>query len=176
MLFFLVGSARVAAALPTDLRAAWIFAVTPGSGAATRKGLRRLSWGLLVLPIAAIAAAACGWRQSAALGGAMAVALVAAGALVTEVFLLGLEDVPCARPWPPRQTVRRYWPVYLLSFAAVSTVPPWLLTRSPSGAILFGVVLIFSAAIVSVAGRWIDRSEPPDRSADQAAFQVLGLE
>lgn len=177
MLFFLVAGARVAAALPTDLRAAWIFNVTPGSTAATRTGLRRLSWGVIVLPLAAIAALACGWRQSAALAGAMAVTIVAAGALVTEVFLLGLEDVPCARPWPAqRLALRRYWTLYIFSFLAAATLPPWMLARSPSGAVVFSVVLVFFAVIVSLAGSRLDRSEPPDRSADQAAFQVLGLE
>ena len=177
MLFVLIAGARVAAALPTDLRAAWIFSVTPGSTVATRTGLRRLSWGAVVLPLATLAALACGCRQSAVLAGAMAITVAAAGALVTEVFLLGLEDVPCARPWPAqRQAFRRYWTLYLVSFLAATTTPAWLLARSPSGAVVFSVVLVFLSFVVAIGGGRIDRSEPPDRSADQAAFQVLGLE
>ncbi|HET9369065.1 MAG TPA: hypothetical protein VFO19_02415, partial [Vicinamibacterales bacterium] len=142
MLFFLAAGVRVAAALPTDVRAGWIFDVTPGSTTATRAGLRRLSWGLLVVPIAGAAAIACAWRGSGLLAGAMAATIAGAGALVTEVFLLGLDDVPCGRPWPPqRQVLRRYWTLYILSFVGVATLPAWLLARTPGGAVLFAVVL-----------------------------------
>jgi len=120
MLFVLVGL-RLAASLPSDLPAAWVFEVHAPSREDIRQALERTMFAMGVVPVALLSATVYGYLwgwQPALLHAGCALAI---GAALTEAVLWRFDAMPCATPWePPSGHLRKWWPAYLFGFAAIT--------------------------------------------------------
>jgi predicted permease len=153
ILFFGSIGLRVAAALPADVRASWIFDADPISWRAARLGLERVLVALGVVPVV-VASTLVSWRVW---GGATAIThagfLASVGLLLVQILLWRMRGVPCASPWTPRPgRLRACWPLYLAALILVTSMLPAeerLLLSHPAPAFL--LIVLYSA------GAWLLR-------------------
>jgi putative ABC transport system permease protein len=125
-LFLLIGL-RVAALIPGDLRAAWIFDSRPPAWRQARHAVERTMFGMAVLPIVTVFVAAYWWMWGAQVALVHAVFSLAMGALVAQALLWRFDGVPCARPWNPASLgVSTSWPVYLAILLTITPALPGL--------------------------------------------------
>jgi hypothetical protein len=120
-ILFLLMSLRLAAAMPSDLRAAWIVASANPIGAELRSGLWRAMWLAAVLPvtIGVILVFAWPWGVRVAIGHAIVCGTI--GAFVIELLLWRFGHMPCTRPWrPERANLRALWPAYSAGFLLIT--------------------------------------------------------
>jgi hypothetical protein len=153
---FLLVALRIAAALPGDLRAAWIFDAAPPALAATRRGVRRVMLGTVVVPVVLLFTPLYWsiWGPRVAMQ--HAALSFAAGLLVTEWLVGSLDAMPGTVPWrPQRANLRARWPVYLIAFLVIAGATPVSLTSwemgsagTPAG---FAVLL----AALTISGLWV---------------------
>jgi hypothetical protein len=115
-LFLLVGL-RVAAAVPSDLRAGWIFEAAVLPRKRLRSGMRRVMLVVGVLPVVAIGSGVY-WRLwGVDLAIKHGLLCLAAGLLLVELFLRKADGMPCDQPWrPERANLKSWWPAYFLGF------------------------------------------------------------
>ena len=121
MAFSLVGI-RTAASLPAEIKATWMASLIGASDWQLRSGLRRTMHVLGVLPSMTVFLPLSWWLW----GGPLAVTHAAVGlgmsAVLTEVLLWRLRPgcrVP-SRGAPNASTRRKWWPLYLAAFLAIS--------------------------------------------------------
>ncbi|HTZ99977.1 MAG TPA: serine hydrolase domain-containing protein [Candidatus Aquilonibacter sp.] len=92
---------RVVFSLPLELRANWIFQVTPAGAASCAAATRRALYGLAALPVWTFFAAMslCLWPWKMAIAHLLVLALV--GILVCELSLRGFQKIPFACSYQP---------------------------------------------------------------------------
>ena len=106
---------RIAVALPSELRAAWIFPAMASPMLTGRRAARRVLLAFSIgAPIALALPAWLGqWGLRATLGHAVACGL--GGAVLVDVLLWGFIGVPCAKPMAPaRANLQFRWPAIAL--------------------------------------------------------------
>jgi predicted permease len=158
---------RVAASLPSDLRAAWMFDVTPPSLARVRLAMTRTLFAIGVLPVLGVFAVLY-WRlwgtEVAVVHTCVALAV---GVLLIQALLWRFEGMPCSQPWSPeRANLRQWWPAYVAGFSFFTFVIPSLelvfLSR-PVGRVMFiawlaGMTALLRAISVKQRPRDVDTS------------------
>ena len=152
----LVG-ARIAVAVPADLRAAWIVPMIDAPAAVLRSGLWRVLYLSAVVPVAAgfawLDAWLWGWRIAALHAGVMA----AAGALLVELSLWHYDGLPHHRPWRPEHAnLRMWWPAYLFGFLTLTRGLPhteWALRETIAGTAGVAAPLLASALMLRIFHR-----------------------
>jgi hypothetical protein len=149
MMFLLVGL-RIAASLPADIRAAWLFEVHAPSRARARQALERTMFLLGVLPCVALSMPLYWWlwgRDVALIHAAIAVSL---GLALIELLIWHCEGMPCGQRWnPARLDLGRRWPLHAAMFLIVAAVIPRLealLLRTSYGAWIF-VAILFTTSL-----------------------------
>lgn len=141
-LWLLVGM-RIAMSLPSDLSAAWIFALVAPTPLQTRTAVRRIVTAICIGPTG-ISTFVIDWRcWGAGVAVAHTVVLGVASLLLMEVLFRRMDDIPCAAEWQPeRANLRFWWPVYMLGFAIFTKVIPsvglWASRAIPTTAIVAG--------------------------------------
>ncbi|MFI5177773.1 MAG: hypothetical protein ACHQO8_04390, partial [Vicinamibacterales bacterium] len=168
---------RIAAQLPGDARASWIFHVIDADGWRARAGLWRVVYVLAVLPIE-VTMAVVAWRVwGAAFAAAnLAVGLVAGAGLV-ELLLRRMRGMPCAAPWRPQPGhLRAWWPVYFFGFLIFTTAAPALALLSLRSLGALGVALAIIAAATLAMRISSRRSVVVEQNDDDAPkLEVLSL-
>lgn len=172
--------ARIAVAMPADLRAAWIGPVIDVPGRVLRSGLWRAVYCFSVVPVVAGFAWLHAWLWTWQTAVLHAIVMAAVGALLVELSLWHFDDLPHHRPWRPEHAnLRLWWPAYLFGFLALTRTLPrleWAAHDSlaSTGAIA-GAALITAALL-----RLFHRRPYPRPSFDIETFveaeRVLGLE
>jgi len=118
---FLVAGLRVAASLPSDLKASWIIPMIDAPVTQLRSGLWRVLFATGVVPIAVLFAPLIAWFWGAQTAVGHTLVLLAGGALLIELLLWNHEQMPNAGPWrPERVQFGKRWPLYLLGFLLFS--------------------------------------------------------
>lgn len=116
MTFLLVGL-RVASALPSDLRAGWIFEAANLPRGRVRAGARRVLLALGVVPVVVVAVVVY-WRLfGVELAIKHGLVCLVGGLLVTEYLLRKADGMPCDQPWRPEAANLRVWfAAYFMAF------------------------------------------------------------
>jgi hypothetical protein len=116
MVLWLAGL-RVAAALPADLKAAWIFDLHPSAPESVRA---TFEWVLLVVgvvPFVFLDGVIAFWKVAPSLAWRETALAAAIGWMLTEMLIFDLRAVPGTVPWrPERANLRSRWPIYLSGF------------------------------------------------------------
>lgn len=146
--FFLVGAARFATIVPSELRASWILRLlAPPSTAAVRSGyMRALLWcgvAPLVVALLPIDAALVGWRMASA----HAVVGLVVAAILVEIVFFGFVSMPFAAALPPGTGSPRarwigYWLGLTLYAFALPEIEALALGQPQGLAWLLGVGLV----------------------------------
>jgi hypothetical protein len=147
-----VAGMRVVFALPLDLRANWMFRVTPvEGGAATLRAQRRALLALAVAPVWSGSVTAVFWLLPPSMAAAHAVLLGLFGAVVAEVALVGPVKIPFTCSYLPGKSNLHvtFWMCLLAIGAGVAKLAgleweamaePWKLT-----AIALGLLALLAA-------------------------------
>jgi len=178
MLWLTVG-VRVAIALPSDLKAGWLFTLNDLPHRRAWTALRRLLIGLVVAPIAVVSLAGVGliWGPRLAITTALLIASV--GILFVEILLWRGEGMPCSRAWAPqRANMRLWWPMYLAGAIWVSALPylAVLLSGYPVATAVVLAGIVGFTVLVRLAARSPLTLGASSESEHDAAFQTLGLQ
>jgi hypothetical protein len=174
---FLVCGLRIAASVPADPGAGWLFEAAPPLQRHARAAVERTMIAFCVVPVALAFAPL--YRNLWGLGVALShtAVSIAMGVLLVEVALWRFHGVPCVQPWDPQAAnLGRRWWAYLVGFLMFTVgVSSWELG-------LFGdtaQIVTFVTAIVLTA--WVVRVLSLRRRVevvDQSAFapgDVLSL-
>jgi hypothetical protein len=146
----LVTAMRIAASAPAELSARWVFAVAPAPWLAGRDALRRITFGLGVLPIVALSTTF--WWTSFGPARAIEHAAVTtmAGLILVEIQSWGIPWIPCTRPLDPGAVnLHARWPAYVLGLIVFCGELPHAevtLARTP-----FGLLVM----LLLMAGLWL---------------------
>jgi hypothetical protein len=178
---FLLAGLRVAAAVPSNLRAAWVFDAAPARRRRLQAGLRRAMLAVGVAP-PVLAAAPVYWQVWGA-GIALQHSLfcLAAGALITEILLRDVDGMPCASPWRPEHAnLRAWWPAYLTAFIVVAGAGSYSFAasaRASLGRPVLFVILLGTLMALAAAVRWSAsrRPEPLGPEEEDSGVVQLGL-
>jgi hypothetical protein len=179
IVFSLVGL-RLAAALPAEIRAAWLFPAVDPPGRQARAGVWRTMFAFGVCPAVAVFVPCC-WRLWGDLSLAFAHGLLclAIGGLLTEALLWGYASMPCSSPWHPgRANLRAWWWAYLGAFVLLVQGVPRLSVALHGQPVPLGTAGAIIAACAMIL-RLFDhrRVAPPSRVEEEAAGgQVLNLD
>jgi hypothetical protein len=177
MLFLVVGL-RIAASLPSDPKAGWLFEVTPPPRRDARSAMERTMFAFGVLPVALLFVPLYWtlWGREVALTH-MLVSL-AMGVVLIEAALLRLSGMPCACPWNPEGVnLGRWWAAYVLGFVLFTGGAPdvelTLFGRPRATALFVASVLIAALAlrVISLRKRRIVQSD----SSGFAPGDILSL-
>jgi hypothetical protein len=147
---------RLAASLPGDVRAGWLFDVHQPSRAHARQALERMMVALGVLPPVLLSAPVYWWLW----GGTVAIVhsaigLALGGALVQRL-IWDCDSIACGQRWAPaRGNLGRRWPLYLGVFLLVAVGVPRLELllfqnlHAAAGFVLLLLILVFAARYAS---------------------------
>lgn len=154
MVFVIVGL-RLAAALPGDVRASWLFELTEPSRAHARQALERVMLILGVLPPAVISAAVFWWLWGRDVGLVHGGVSIGVGIAVVEWLIWQCDGMPCGHGWTLNGATLGYrWPFYVAAFflltIGVARVER-LLLRYPYVALVFVALWLFVAVAVRYA-------------------------
>jgi len=126
MMFLLVGL-RVAASLPADVRAAWVFEVHDIGRRSARQGLERVMFLLAVLPPVLLSVSVLAYLWGAAVALTHAVIMIGVGIVLLELLIWHCEGMPCGQQWTPaRADFGRRWPLHFAVFLIVVSALPKL--------------------------------------------------
>jgi hypothetical protein len=174
VLFSVVGL-RVAAALPGDIHASWVFASAGVEPEIGRRGLRRIMILFGLLPATVVAGSFLWLKWGLAWGLTHAAMCLAVGLLLVEIVLRKYGGVPCSGAWRPEgANLRSRWPGYLAGFVLFTQALPrlsYVLVGEPVA--LMTVVAVLLAAAVILKLRRVPESDEPD--AEGGAPAVLNL-
>ena len=150
VLFSIIGF-RVAAALPGDVKASWMFAAVGAESETGRRGLRRIMILFCVLPATAVIGPILWLNWGAAWGVTHGVMCLAAGLLLVEIVLRRYVGIPCSGAWRPEgASLRTRWPAYLAGFVLFTQVIPRLsyVLAGETVALVMVVSILLVAALV----------------------------
>jgi hypothetical protein len=174
---FIVASLRIAAAIPADLRAGWLFESQRVSRLDGHRALERLLLLIGVAPVLLVFVPLY-WRLFGPWVAVAHGALVAGlGALLIELALWRFDGGACARAWDVESArLGRLWPAYLVGFLAFTLGAATLsltVIRRPVAMLACIVAVAVLAAVVRV----ISLKQPlePAVTADTAPGELLGL-
>ena len=152
MMVFLTVGLRLAASLPGDVRAGWLFEMTEPARMHARRALERLIILLGVIPPTLFAAPVYWWAWGADVALAHAAVSLVLGTALVEWLIRHHEGMPCGQRWTMNAARLGYrWPLYVASFFIVTIGIPRLEVR------LFGnryavasllIVLMGTAAVI----------------------------
>jgi hypothetical protein len=184
LIFLTTCGMRVVIAIPTEVRANWVFrAYVPDNGAgAVARGARAALIAMVVLPIAV----AAGLVGATLWGGRPAVLhtafVVVAGTLLVDLFLIGFRKVPFACTYfPGRSRARTLFPLYAMAFSAyaygLAGLELALLNDAIGFAWLVGILLLGIGVLAFVRARDLStnpllRYEEEDPDAMFAGFSL----
>jgi putative ABC transport system permease protein len=148
-MFFILVGLRTAVALPSEIQASWIFDVRSPDPDRVRQAVERTMFIVGVVPVVLISSAAFLYLWGPAFAALHAVSALAIGAFLTELVLLRLDIVPCAKPWiVPAGHFRKFWPLYLVLFATITRALPMAegaVLRNPQWMTLVVPILLWFA-------------------------------
>ena len=151
MMFLLVGL-RLAASLPANVHAGWLFEMHGPSRADARRAMERMLLLLGVVPIVAASTVLYGLLWGPTVAGAHALIAVAAGVALIELLIWRLEGMPCGQRWnPARLDLGRRWPLHAVIFLLIAVLLPkleMLLFRSHTWTAIFALTLATTAAAI----------------------------
>lgn len=118
---------RVAASLPADLRAAWVFDLVRPDAIAVR-GLIERTWAVIgILPFALLGGGVGAKYWGVRLGLTHGEFIAAFGFLILELLLATTGAIPGTQPWrPERAELRSRWPFYLVGFLWMASGFPFV--------------------------------------------------
>jgi hypothetical protein len=149
MMFLLVGL-RVAASLPADVRASWVFQVHDISRRSARQGLERVMFLLAVLPPVLLSTLVLGYLWGGPVAVTHGVIMAGVGVVLLELLIWHCDEMPCGQQWTPaRADFGRRWPLHFAVFLIVVSALPKLevlLFAHPYAAAGFVVYLLAVAA------------------------------
>ena len=151
-LALLLTGLRIAAAIPSDLKASWIVPAIGSDGRRLRSGLWRMLYVFGVLPVTAMFAAVIGWFFGSSFAAGHAVILLTGGALCVELLLWDHEQMPHVSPWrPERLELGKRWPLYvfvvLFGSILLASVENLLLGRAVPMAAFAGLLIAAGVTI-----------------------------
>ena len=150
---FLVVGLRVAASLPGDIRASWMFEVASPSRAHSRQALERLLFVLGVLPPVLLSMPGYWWIWGRSVAVLHAAIVATLGAALVQLIIWHSDGMPCGQRWNASRVGSGYrWPFYVAAFFVITSGVPRLeplLFAHPN----FAAAFIGLLAIVAVATR-----------------------
>ena len=176
VLFLLVGL-RVAASLPGDRGASWLFDLAQPPGRRSRAVLERLMMALVIVPVVVILGSIVAWLWGTRVALEHSLVVIAMGLLLIQVLLWRYADTPCARAWSPSgESFGRWWLAYVLGFAVFTSGVPrverWLFDVLYGIAAFAAGVLIIALGLRAVGSRQVD---PVTDSEESAPGELLSL-
>ena len=124
MLFLLVGL-RVAASLPGDRRASWLFDLASPPARRSRAALEQLMLVLIIGPVAVILGAVVAMLWGVRVAVEHTFVVLAMGLLLVQVLLWRYADTPGARAWSPSgEGFGRWWLACVLGFVIFTSGVP----------------------------------------------------
>ena len=181
MLAFSVIGARLAFALPLDLRANWIFRIMPpreGRDYLTARRRALLAVGVLPVWMASSALVLSAWPWLPAIGHAIVLGLL--GAIFTELALRGIQKIPFTCSYLPGKSSFHvaFWVFFLIAVPIVmkaSSLEQEAL-QDPAG---FGVMVTLFATLLMALRWWNWRAahagETEPRFEEELPGQVVSL-
>ena len=171
-MIFLVVGLRVAASLPGDMRAAWLFDMTEPSRAHARRALERVIVVLGILPPVVLSAPVYWWIWGRDVALVHAAVLLAVGTTLMEVLIWHCDRMPCGQPWQlARANLGLRWPLYVGVFLVVTIGVPKvevLVFPHPRAAAAFiGSLVLIAAATRYASARHV--LAPIDDDVDPVA-------
>ena len=155
IMMFLTAGLRVAASLPSDVRAAWLFEVHDLSRPDARLALERTMMMLGVVPAVALSTPIYWYLWGGAIAISHALVMTSLGVALVELLIWHSDGMPCGQRWTPaRMDFGRRWPLHLALFLIVVWVIPRLeavLFNKPYAFALFVLFLIVIAACARYA-------------------------
>jgi hypothetical protein len=175
---FLLLGMRAAAALPSDLGAAWVFRLTPPTVRQSRTSLGRVMFALGVLPIVTVMTV-CYWRLwGATVAVTHASVCLLLGACLIEFLLRSAPVTLSADPWRPEtEHLRKWWPLYIAAFVTYTHAIPALelsLFAVPYANLWLIASLAICALLFRITSFW-SNPLPADDIDSLAAVNVLHL-
>jgi hypothetical protein len=173
---------RVAASLPADLKASWLFEIQRPRPEDVRAVIERVFLIIGVAPFVLLAVPVVWTLWGADVALLHAVFTCAIGTLLVEMLLNRGGDVPGTQPWrPERARLRARWPIYLVGFLWLanglpfSLRPGWELETLLIAAPVARLVFLGLLAGIAFAIRWraiqrlrTEPTEDPDVPEDAA--------
>ena len=180
--FFILAALRFMFAVPTEIRANWVFRITEvDDRSAYLTGARTALWMLGVAPVALVTCPIYLALWGPRLAFAHTVFWVLMAGMLTELLLCRFHKVPFACSYVPgKANVKLLWPLYALALTAYASwtarLELWLL-GSPLWWTVACVTLLACLVIVIACRRRAFASAPPLRyeEAVDPAVQVLGV-
>ncbi|MEZ5315818.1 MAG: hypothetical protein R2752_00295 [Vicinamibacterales bacterium] len=166
---------RVAAAIPSDLRAGWVLAGLDVAAEAPGRALRRALWTLVVAPVAIVACGAFVVTGRAAIVPSFLALAAATGLLLVEALLIGYQGLPCAHPWQSERPVVRTWWAVIGAGLLVSLVVPGRALAGGAGFVA-AVPIGLLALLTRAASRRVPAREPAEFATHEPSFRLLGLD
>lgn len=164
MLACAVAGARVVFAMPLELKANWIFRVTPLQGPrGLLNAIRRSLLGLSVVPVWAVSAGALAWLWPWRIAAGHLIALALFGSILADVSLRGFQKIPFTCSYLPGAGYRGLLTVWSTLFITVTAVGfERRALDSRAGYTLMIAILCVTAA----CARWwsVTRANSPDAS------------
>jgi hypothetical protein len=155
VMMFLTAGLRIAASLPSDVRAAWLFEVHDLSRRHARQALERTMLLLGVVPAVAMSVPIYWGLWGAPVAISHALVMVALGVALVELLIWHCDGMPCGQRWTPaRMDFGRRWPLHFAVFLIVVAVIPRLelvLFRKPYAFAFFNAFLLVLAVSVRYA-------------------------
>jgi hypothetical protein len=154
-MMFLTAGLRIAASLPSDVRAAWLFEVHDLSRPDARRALERTMLLLGVAPSVVISTPIYWYLWGSAIAFSHAAVMTALGVALVELLIWHCDGMPCGQRWTPaRMDFGRRWPFHLALFLIVVWVIPRIevvLFRRPYAFAFFTGFLVILALCVRYA-------------------------
>ena len=151
-MIFLVSGLGIAATLPGDVRAAWLFEVGEPSRAHARQALERTMFLIGVVPPALVTVPVLWmfWGRDVAL--THAAVLLAIGAVTIQLLIWHCSGMPCARRWNLSGASLGYrWPFYVTAFFVVTMGIPrlevLLFADTTIAAVCVGLLLVVAGIV-----------------------------
>jgi hypothetical protein len=151
-MMLLIAGLRIAASLPGDVRAGWLFDVRSPTRAEARRALERVMFILGVVPPVALSAPAYWWLWGTNVALVHAVVSLALGLVLVELLIWNCEGMPCGQRWNPvRLDLGRRWPLVLAVFLIVTAGVPRLELLLFRSAYLTGAMVVFLIVLAGLA-------------------------
>jgi len=173
-----VMGARVVFSMPADLRANWIFRITPLRGGRECTAARRRA--LLLLSVAPVSVGAAAlllalWPWKAAAGAVLVLALL--GAILTEVFLAGAQKIPFTCLYLPgkSQVHLRFWFCFALLMQLLNRAPELVRNALESLATYVVLAAILTVVVGLARCRTANSTEGDPRFEEEETPAVMRL-
>jgi hypothetical protein len=169
---FVLAALRVAAAIPSDVNAGWIFDISAIDGRHSRAAAERSLFALGVLPPILIFAPVYWWLWGADVALTHVAVSLAVGMLMIEIFLWAFDTVPCARRWNPESlNLGRWWPfyagVFILFTGKIPSIELLLFGNPIATAIFTGTILLIELVV-----RIRSSQQPPTPAEETTTVSV----